>query len=169
MTRRRSSTDTWEPLVHVRRWNSTAFVDVTFGRRWDGTQWIEWWPIVVGGNDFQAVPSSSEAVGTYSCVQAFPEVNNCPFANTVVTDAVTITPQGGTGTPSYAWAYVSGDSGITVSNATAATVTFSGVVSRNDTRTAVWRCTVTRGSQTASTLVTVNLSYEYTRANEEPF
>jgi len=168
MTRRRSSTATWEPLVHVRRWNGSAFVDATFGRRWDGTQWIEWWPIVVGGNDFQAVSSSSVAGGIYSCRQESPTSNNCPFANTVVSDAITITPQGGTGTPSYAWAYVSGDSSITVSDTTAATVTFSGVVSRNDTRTAVWRCTVTRGSQTASTQITVNLSYEYTRANEIP-
>lgn len=161
MTRRRSSTATWEPLVHVRRWNGSAFVDATFGRRWDGTQWIEWWPIVVGGNDFQAVPSSSEAVGTYSCTQAFPESNNCPFVNTVVTNAITITPEGGTGTPSYAWTFVSGDSSITVSNATAATVTFSGVVGRDDTRTAVWRCTVTRGTASRFVDVLVTLTYHY--------
>lgn len=161
MTRRRSSTDTWEPLAHVRRWNGSAFVDVTFGRRWDGTQWVEWWPIVPGGNDMQAVPSNAEALGTFTCVQIAPNATNCPVITTVTSNAVTVTPQGGTGTPSYLWTYVSGDTSIVVSDATSNSVTFNAVVGVNNFRTGVWRCTVTRGSQTAFVDVVVLLIYDY--------
>lgn len=158
MTRRRSSTATWEPLAHVRRWDGVAFVGVAFGRRWDGLQWVEWWPVVVGGNDFQAVTDKSGVLGSFACVGS----NTCPVVAIVETETVTASPQGGTGTPTYFWEFVSGDSSVTVSNATAATVTFSVAVGRRGLSQSNWRCTITRGSQTAVANVFVSIDYEYT-------
>lgn len=86
----------------------------------------------------------------------------CQLVATVVSDPVTATPITGSGTPSYAWTYVSGHSAILCDSPTAATTTFSSNVIRGHTKTAVWRCTVTRGVDTGSADVTVTITYDWT-------
>jgi hypothetical protein len=63
-------------------------------------------------------------------------------AGTATTNSVTVTASGGTGPYTYAWANVTGDA-FTVTSPTAATTTFSIVLSLDDYRTAEYRCTVT--------------------------
>ena len=60
------------------------------------------------------------------------------LSGTIETNTVTVTPAGGTGPYTYAWAYVSGDA-VTVQSPTAATTKFSSLTSAES----VYRCTVT--------------------------
>lgn len=67
-----------------------------------------------------------------------------PGPGAITTDTVTITPSGGTGPYTYAWAYLSGYVSFTVSSATAAAVDFTSLsLNPGQSRSGVWRCTVT--------------------------
>lgn len=68
-------------------------------------------------------------------------------------------PTGGTGTYAYFWELVSGDPSITINNAYLQSPTWSATVSKNTTKEAVWKCTVTSGSDTVSGNSNVSLSY----------
>lgn len=60
------------------------------------------------------------------------------------TNSVTASFSGVAGSATYAWERVSGDASVTVSDATAATVTFSATgLSAGEERDTVWRCKVT--------------------------
>ena len=67
-----------------------------------------------------------------------------PGPGTITTDTVTITASGGTGPYTYAWAYLSGYASFSVSSATAAAVDFTSLsLNPGQSRSGVWRCTVT--------------------------
>lgn len=150
----------WTDLTFCKRWTGTAWVDVSFVRRWDGAAWIQVWPVT---SNLRANISSPAAFGVYSCTHTGVGNNVCPFAQNITSGTVTVSSTGGTGTgPTYAWSFVSGDSGMTVSNPTGTTVSFTGVVGRRQIRTAVWRCTVTRGTDSRFVDVMVTLEYDYT-------
>lgn len=77
-----------------------------------------------------------------------------------LTNPVTATGSGGTGSYTYAWTLISGDASTTISNSTTASVTFS----RANCNTGVdyvstWKCTVSDGTTSASGNVQVTLSY----------
>ena len=63
-------------------------------------------------------------------------------AGTLTTGAVTVTPSGGTGPYTYAWAKVTGDT-FTVNSPTGATTTFSVTLALDEDAAAQYRCTVT--------------------------
>lgn len=67
------------------------------------------------------------------------------------TDATTITAVGGSGSLSYSWARISGDTGISADAASSATTTFTrGTMPAVTSYAATFRCTVTRGAQSVT-------------------
>jgi hypothetical protein len=72
-------------------------------------------------------------------------------SSTVTTNAVTVTPTGGTAPYTYAWAYVSGDT-FTIDASTAATTTFTRTVGSSTMYSAVYRCTVTDAAAATATI-----------------
>jgi hypothetical protein len=74
----------------------------------------------------------------------------------VTTDSTIVTPTGGTGPYTYAWALVSGDA-FTVNSPTAATTTFSTTLISGQEKSAVYRCTVT-DSLAAEATATVSIT-----------
>lgn len=160
MFQRAITGSTWTDLTFAKRWTGTAWVDVSFVRRWDGAAWITVWPVA---SDLRAEVSSPTALGVYGCTHTGVGDNFCPFVQNITSETVTVSSSGGTGAgPAYAWSFVSGDSGITVNSPTGTTVSFSGVVGRRQSKTAVWRCTVTRGTESRFIDVVVILTYNYT-------
>lgn len=76
---------------------------------------------------------------------------------TATTNSVTVTPTGGTGPYTYAWTKDSGDV-FTLSGASSASTTFSiASLPAGDTRSAVYRCTVT-DSLAATCSVTIGVT-----------
>lgn len=149
----------WTALSFVRRWTGTTWANVSFVRRWDGSAWVTVWPVA---SNLTAEVSSPTALGIAGCSYDGIGDNACPFVNTVTSESVTVSSTGGSGAgPTYAWRFFSGDSGIAVSNPTAATVSFSGPVGRRQSKSAVWRCTVTRGTDSRFVDVEVTLTYNY--------
>ena len=164
MINRLATGSVWTPVSFVRRWNGTAWVDVSFVRRWDGTAWVQVWPLT---STLVVTTNKASVAGSYSCIDAPNGPSICPVLQTVSSDSVTVTSSGGSGAgPTFAWTFLSGNTGISVSNPTAATVTFSGVVGRRQLRDAVWRCAVTRGTDTEVVDVAISLSYDYSREGE---
>lgn len=78
---------------------------------------------------------------------------------TATTAAVTVTPSGGAGGYTYAWVRTSGDAAITANSAAAASTTFSATLTPEDSRTAVFTCTVTDANGAKATVtVTVTIA-----------
>jgi hypothetical protein len=113
---------------------------------------------------FNVYADKTQVSASYEC---YGTTGSCPSAANMTTDAVTISTFGGSGAgPTYSWAKVSGDT-FTMSASTAATTTFSASVNRNTTKTAVYRCTITRGVDVLTKDVTVTGTYTYA-ADEGP-
>lgn len=103
--------------------------------------------------------SPAEAYGEYACTGYPPNV--CASPQTVTTNTVTVSYTGGDGSaPTYAWALLSGTA-HTVTAATSATTAFEKSVTRLQTFTAVYRCTLTVGSEVALLDVPVTTFYNY--------
>lgn len=140
----------WNGTAHVdlataEYWDGAAFVPLTIAKYWNGTVFVDIPLPGGGGGSFSVTASPGSASGAVT--------DNNLFVN-VVSNGVTVTPTGGTGPYTYLWTKVSGDSAVTVSNSTAASVTFSATVPRDQERNAVYRCTVT-DSLAASAFVDV--------------
>lgn len=114
----------------------------------------------VGGNDpLVGFVSPATANDTYRCVGYPPSV--CVSPQVITTNAVVVTYTGGDGSsPTYAWAKVSGDT-HTITSPTSASTTFSKSVERVESFSAVYRCTLTVGSETALLDVPVTTFYDY--------
>lgn len=160
----RFQTNAWVPVGFVRRWNGSAWVASSFVRRWDGQAWIQVWPLT---SDFTVFSDTPEVTGGFVCTAIGGGSNDCPFISSITSSPVVVSTSGGSGAgPTYLWERVSGNTGITVSNSTASTVTFTGAVGRRQTAEAVWKCTVTRGAESKSVGVGVLLAYNYNSNNE---
>lgn len=116
---------------------------------------------------------------TVSASNASGSGSGASSSGSVSTSSGPSTVTGGTpiGTPTFSWAYVSGDSGISVNNSTLQNPiwnkTISGVgCSSSSNPTAVWRVTATdpaTGRQAASSNITVSLTWNNTTSCFTPF
>lgn len=83
-----------------------------------------------------------------------------PGAATVTSNSTTASPSGGTAPYSYAWAYSSGDTGITPFAPTSASTTFSKSLGLGVENIASFVCTITDANgATAQTFVSVTLNH----------
>jgi hypothetical protein len=148
------------------RWNGTTQVDLAVLKRWDGSAWValtttQRWD----GAAFQAItlPGAGALSVTISPGNAEGLVVSDELNVLVTSNSVTATPTGGTGPYTHAWTKVSGFSSPQPSSFTAATVTFSANIGRDQERDAVWRDTVTDSlSATATADVEVSLEHQST-------
>lgn len=79
---------------------------------------------------------------------------------TPTSSTVTATVSGGIPTFAYAWEYVSGNTGISVSDSTAATVSFTGGGGGTGSVFAVWRCKVTDSAASEAYTQEVDIELE---------
>lgn len=141
-------------LTTLKRWNGSAWVDLTLAKRWSGSAWVDI-PLPGGGTPPLSIVLSPGF--------AYGEVNYTsppyPTAQTVYSNAVTIVPTGGTGTPVYSWEYVSGSTAIQPTSPNTAGTQFSASLLRNRSASAVWRGRCVRGAENVSSTITVDLAY----------
>lgn len=105
--------------------------------------------------DIDTLFESAESGGielSLSSASALGEVESSS-TQTVTTNSITVTATGG-GSKTYSWTKVSGDT-FTLSNASGATTTFSASVGVNSSKSAVYKVTVTDGTNTSSRNVNV--------------
>lgn len=132
----------WDGAVYVdlttmKRWDGASWIDLTVAKRWDGATWVDM-GAPSGSLSATVNPASAEGQEIYSG-EAFTEVFSNP---------VTVTSTGGSGAgPTFAWTRLSGSSAVSATSPSSATTTFNAIIGRfgAGTRTAVMRCTVTRG------------------------
>lgn len=140
MTMKRWDGSAFVDLSIARRWDGGSWVDLTVARRWDGGSWVDIPLPGGGGGGLSATINSGFANGFE--FRAEP----APAFVTVFIDSpasVIVTPTGGTGPYTYSWNRISGASAVGVSSPTSNNVTFSANVPKNQVRSAVYRCTVT--------------------------
>lgn len=154
MTMKRWDGAAFQDLATAKRWDGASWIDLTVAKRWDGASWADI-PLPGGGaGDLSATASRSTCDGTV-IVDA-----PAPLFRNITSNTVTITATGGTGVgPTYSWARVSGSSAISATVPTGATTAFTASVGSNQTLSAVFRCTITRGAESVTIDVTVFLSY----------
>lgn len=157
MTLKRWTGASWADLTTLKRWTGASWVDITLCKRWNGSSWVDI-PLPGGGGGGSSVTATISDGSPFGSV--FSPHSTAPLFRTVSTNSTTVTASGGTGPYTYSWARVSGDSAVNVSNASAATVTFSANVPRDGSRSATWRCTV-RDSLLATTFVDCSPSVFY--------
>src|ERR1700675_5088058 len=92
----------------------------------------------LGGNKaLSASANSNSASGSGSRTGGHGSLAVSTSPHTVITAA------GGTPDYTYAWAYLSGDTGLSATAPTAASTAFSGTFTTVWIKNAVWRCTIT--------------------------
>lgn len=141
-----------------KRWNGSAWIDLTIAKRWDGSAWVDIAFPGGGGVGLAATVNDGSVFGSEFRIGA-----GQPAVLTVGSDNptnVTVTPTGGTGPYTYSWSHVSGDSAVQVLSPSAATTAFTATCGKNQTKAAVKRCTVT-DSLLATAFVDVSVSLTY--------
>lgn len=144
----------WDNVITPYWWDGSTWRTVVGAWWWDGSNWRpSYSTITVSASNATGSGSGNSSSGT-------------------VTTGTPGTTTGGypIGSPTYAWSYVSGDSGITVSSSTAQNPTWSetitGVTSGNTvTHTALWQIVATDpATSIASTpaQITVSVSWQNT-------
>jgi len=102
---------------------------------------------------------SPAAYGEYACTGYPPSV--CVSPQVIATDPAVVTYTGGDGSsPTYSWAWVSGDT-FTVASPSSASTTFSRSTGRLTQYSGIYRCTLTVGSEVALLDVPVSTFYNY--------
>lgn len=140
-------------LATAKRWDGSAMVDLTVAKRWTGSAFVDI-PLPGGGGGGLSVTISQNFIEDSVFVTTGPSVL------AMAAGPVTVTATGGTGAgPTYSWAKLSGDSGITATNPTNAATNFKTTLTKNSERLATFRCTVTRGAETGHVDVDVYFSY----------
>ena len=144
-----------------KRWNGSAWVDLTLAKRWNGSAWVD---IAFPGGGGSALSATSNVGSLFgSEFRVAPPAQ--PAVLTVGTDTpsqVTVSAIGGTGPYTVLWTHVSGDSAIQALSPFSPTTSFVANVGKNQTKSAVKRCTVTDSlGATAFVDVSVSLTYIY--------
>lgn len=140
-------------LSTLKRWSGSAWVDITLAKRWSGSAWVDL--TLPGGS----TPSTPTATANRTLVSE--SVQGVGLAKTITTPPVTVSVVGGTAPYTYAWTRVSGNAAISADSDTSSSTTFSGVVPRDNTYTAKFRCTVT-DALSATDYIEVIVSLTYT-------
>ena len=155
MTMKRWDGAAFQDLATAKRWDGASWVDLTVAKRWDGTSWVDI-PLPGGG------AGSLSATANKALCQGFRfGIEPAPLFRTATSESVTVTATGGMGTgPTFSWARVSGSSAVSANSPTSATTTFSATLGANQSASAVFRCTVTRGVETVTIDVIVELYYQ---------
>lgn len=139
----------YQDITTFKRWDGSAWQDVTTVKRWDGSTWVDcaWGG---GGGGALSVTADKSSVDGVSNDGA----DECP---TYTSEAVTVTASGGTGPYTYSWVRLSGASSVYATTPTAAVTAFEASICFG-ARGAVFRCTVTDSlSATASVDISVSL------------
>lgn len=104
--------------------------------------------------------------GGYKTVKVTaPDANGDVFINepappsTSVNASSTAVASGGTGSYTYSWTFVSGDALSPSAGTTSATCSWSSTLSKNTTKLATWRITVSDGVTSASHDILIDLAY----------
>lgn len=87
------------------------------------------------------------------------EPEPAPSTMVLTTNTVTASAIGGSGAVSYLWEYVSGSTAFGTASSTASTRSWTATVNKNIPAEAVWRCTVTKGSDSVNQLLNVTAYY----------
>lgn len=143
-------TGSWVDLTTLKRWNGTTWVDLTIAKRWDGGSWVD---MGAPSGSLSATANATNVFGSGGDDEgdAFQQITSSP--------ATVITSTGGAGAgPTYSWTKLSGSSAILADSPTSATTTFSAYLGFGITKTAVMRCTVTRGVDSVTVDVNVSLT-----------
>lgn len=160
ITRRESGVNV--PITLFRRRLNGAWVEcfnLNRVKRRVGNLWVDCLP-TTGDGALTISVSPETAEGYYSCVVSEP--SPCPTVVPLVSNTITATAVGGVGAgPTYAWTYVSGNTGILCNSPGTAATTFSCNLAGNRFAFATWRCTATRGVDQDS--IDVRVSFEYDR------
>lgn len=157
----------------IQRKTSTALVDIALLKRREAGAWVDiglptrafrreagaWVDLLPTGTTggLSATASTNYVSGAYNCIGT-----SCATVRSITSLPVVITATGGSGTgPTYSWTRVSGDSAISATASTSDTTQFTANVPRETEYTAVFRCTVTRGTDTVTVDVNVSISYAW--------
>ena len=112
-----------------------------------------------------AAPDRLSVSAYYEC---YGTTGSCIAAANMTTDTVTMAATGGSGAgPTYSWAKLAGDT-FTITASTSAATAFSASVNRNSSKSATYRCTVTRGAATYDVDVPVYAQYIYASDTDPP-
>lgn len=162
MTIQRTTGGVFADVTTLKRRLNGAWVDVLFAERvWrrEAGAWVDLFP-ALGSGGFSVSASDTDSLGLYTCVDPETPPYICPTLKSITTSAITVTASGGSGVgPTYAWTRVSGDSGFTCNSPSAATTTWTINVPQNTTKTAIWRCTATRGVDSDTVDIEVSATY----------
>ena len=123
-------------LTIAKRWDGASHVDLTLAKRWDGASWVDITLPGGGGGTLSATadinPVTTETIEFEG-----------HFTHNLTSYLVTVTAAGGTGPYTYAWTRLYGSSTVLCDAPTSAATRFSCSIYSGNTRTAVYRCTVT--------------------------
>lgn len=158
MTLKRWDGASWTDLTFIKRWSGSAWVDLTTLKRWSGSAWVAIPLPGGGGSGLSATVNDSSVFGV-----EFRAPHAAPAVLTVVSNTpatVTVTAIAGTGPYTYSWSHLSGDSAVQVNSPNAATTSFVGNIGKNQSKTAIKRCTVT-DSLSATAHVDISVTLEY--------
>ena len=154
MTTKRWDGSAFVDLTTCKRWDGSAWVDLTVAKRWDGSAWVDI-PLPGGGGGPLAVTISRDFIQ-----KAEIDPEPAPSFKNLQTATVTVTATGGTAPYTYAWTRVSGDSAILCTQPALAATQFQANMAKNSDRIATWRCTVTDDAAAVRTVdVQVLITY----------
>lgn len=118
-----------------------------------------------------AIGSSSDANGELIIFSAHGTLCEPVTAPNGGTPTQFVVPTGGSGSYNYSWSYVSGETGIAISNASAASVTFTMTLCANaetgeTVKDAVWQCSVTDSSGNGPVTANINVELIFNIEND---
>jgi hypothetical protein len=129
-------------------------VDLSVAKRWTGSSWVD---IPLPGDEEDLALSATISRDYIAAVFQVPVGSTAVTLNTV---DVVVTATGGDGAgPTYQWTQVSGSPGIDALSPTSATTKFRATLTKNTTRSGMFRCTVTRGAESVHVFITVEFEY----------